>query len=359
MDEFQRNFSPMMKPDKILIIRLSSLGDIVLTTPFIRAVRMRFPHAQIDFLLRREYFEVLQFHPALSHVLTYDTQSGFPGLRILKDSLQQERYDIVFDLHKSLRSRYLCLSMGAKEIHSIKKRIVPRMLLVLSGINIYGSIVSAADRYIETGRSFGILNDGLGLELFIPEDVRERISTKIGVNPETVYIGFCPSAKHYTKRWLPERFIELGIRLSREWNGIVLLFGGPADIELCRTISEEINRGRGKTAAKSFAGLFTIPETAAALERCRCVVTNDSGLMHIASAMKRKLVAVFGSTVEELGFFPQGENSIVVENKKLKCRPCSHIGRESCPRKHFRCMKEITTDMVAHACDEQLNVKHG
>ncbi|MFZ1978569.1 MAG: glycosyltransferase family 9 protein, partial [Bacteroidota bacterium] len=138
-------------------------------------------------------------------------------------------------------------------------------------------------------------------------------------------------------------------------SGMILFFGGPADIELCRTLSEGINRGTGKIAAKSFAGLLSLLETAAAFEQCSCVVTNDSGLMHIAAAMKRKVVAIFGSTVKELGFFPQGDNNIVVENKNLRCRPCSHIGRESCPKKHFRCMKEITTDMVAHACAEQLN----
>ncbi len=331
----------------------------MLTTPFIRVLRARFPDAQIDFLLRREYSELLHYHPALSHVLKYDTQSGFQGLRMLKNDLQRECYDIVFDLHRSLRSRYLCLSISAKEIRSIKKRMVSRTLLVRCGINIYGRIVSAADRYIETGRSYGITNDGQGPELFIPEAVRRTIFTKMELNPETVYIGFCPSAKHYTKRWLPERFIELGIRLSQERNGTILLFGGPGDIELCRGIGEAINRGTGKSAAKSFAGLLGLAETAGAFERCRCVVTNDSGLMHIASAMKSKLVAVFGSTVEELGFFPQGKNSIVVENKKLHCRPCSHIGRESCPKKHFRCMKEITTDMVAHACNEHLNSHKG
>ena len=345
----------MLKPAKILIIRLSSLGDIVLTTPFVRAVRARFPDAQIDFLLRQEFSELLQYHPALSRVLKYDTQSGFPGLRTLKNSLQREYYDIVFDLHKSLRSRYLCLRMGSKEIRSIKKRIIQRTLLVRCGINIYGKVVSAADRYLETGISYGMMNDGQGPELFIPEFVRKSISAKMGVGPESLCIGFCPSAKHYTKRWLPDRFIELGIRLSRERNAMILLFGGPADIELCRTVSEGINHGTGKTAARSFAGILSPLETAAAFERCGCVVTNDSGLMHIASAMKRKVVAVFGSTVKEFGFFPQGENNIVVENKKLRCRPCSHIGRESCPKKHFRCMTEITTEMVVHACDDQLN----
>ncbi|MFZ1978565.1 MAG: glycosyltransferase family 9 protein, partial [Bacteroidota bacterium] len=198
----------MMKPVKILIIRLSSLGDIVLTTPFVRAVRARFPDAQIDFLLRQEFSELLQYHPALSRLLKYDTQSGFSGLRTLKNSLQYEHYDIIFDLHKSLRSRYLCFLIGAKEIRSIKKRIVPRTLLVQCGINIYGRIISAADRYLETGRSYGIINDGQGPELFIPEIVRGSISAKMGVNPESICVGFCPSAKHYTKRWLPERFIE-------------------------------------------------------------------------------------------------------------------------------------------------------
>jgi heptosyltransferase-2 len=344
----------MMKPAKILIIRFSSIGDIVLTTPFIRAVRTKFPDARIDFLVRREFSELLLSHPALSNVLPYDTRTGFPGLRTLKESLRREQYDIVFDLHKSLRSRYLCAFIGAAKVLGIRKGIIRRTLLVRCGINMYGSILSATDRYLETGKTLGLADDGKGPDFFLPQAVRENVSEKTGIGASVFCIGFCPSAKHYTKRWLPERFIELGIRLSKERNAMILLFGGSADAELCRTIMEGINAGTGKTAAKNFAGSMTLSETAAAMERCRCVVTNDSGLMHIASAMKRNIVAVFGSTVKELGFFPRGGKALVVENNNLRCRPCSHIGRESCPKKHFRCMREITTEMVYRACEEML-----
>jgi heptosyltransferase-2 len=93
------------------------------------------------------------------------------------------------------------------------------------------------------------------------------------------------------------------------------------------------------------------------MEICDVVVSNDTGLMHIAAAMKRNLVAIFGSTVKELGFFPIGTESIVLERNDLSCRPCSHIGRTSCPKKHFRCMKDISTGEVVHACVSMLELK--
>jgi heptosyltransferase-2 len=124
------------------------------------------------------------------------------------------------------------------------------------------------------------------------------------------------------------------------------LFGGKNDTVLCTTIANEINRKSERECAIEFSDQFSLLETAAAMQFCDVIVTNDSGLMHIAAAMKKKVVAIFGSTVREFGFFPVGAENIIIERKGLYCRPCSHIGRSNCPERHFRCMNEIQVDDV-------------
>ena len=158
-----------------------------------------------------------------------------------------------------------------------------------------------------------------------------------------------PTAKHFTKRWLPERFVELGIKLAKQHRSKIFIFGSKSDSDYCGDIAQMINAELGSSAAESVAGMFSLLETAAALDYCGVVVSNDTGIMHIASARKKNLVAIFGSTVREFGFFPYRTKSIVVENEELSCRPCSHIGLDKCPEGHFKCMKGISAERVLSA----------
>jgi heptosyltransferase-2 len=218
--------------------------------------------------------------------------------------------------------------------------------------NFYRSAVSVADRYIEPVQKYGIENDGKGLELYISAEIRAQATakmTKLGIHQSGMIIGFCPSAKHATKCWPQERFKELGIRLSKDYNAKILLFGGSQDKEKCSSIAHAINSSGKEGSATDLSGELSLLESAIAMEACTLIVTNDSGLMHIATAMKKKVVAVFGPTVREFGFFPVGNEQIVLERKDLYCRPCSHIGGKTCPEGHFRCMKEISIEEVAEA----------
>ena len=339
----------MFTPSKTLVIRLSSIGDIVLASPLIRSFRKRFPSSQIDFVVRKEYSELVRNNKHLSRVFEFDTKSGFTGLRDLKKQLRAHRYDLVIDIHNSLRSRYLRWMLGAKDVVVIRKRIFARTLLIRLKKNFYRSIVSVADRYIESVKKYGIKNDGECLELFISDEIRTHTLSKIknlGINQSDTIIGFCPSAKHATKCWPKERFTELGIRLVNENNAKILLFGGTADIEKCLDITDAINDGTGKGNAIDLSGELSLLESAVAMELCTIIVTNDSGLMHIATAMKKKVIAIFGPTVREFGFFPVGKEQLVLERMGLYCRPCSHIGGKICPEKHFRCMNEIQVENV-------------
>jgi lipopolysaccharide heptosyltransferase II len=349
----------MQHPKKILIIRFSSIGDIVLATALLRVVRVRFPNSQIDFLTKQEYAALVRSNANINNTYEFDSSGGFAGLRKLKKKLRTEQYDLVVDIHNSLRSRYIRSGI-AHEIVTINKHLLARVLLVKFKWNVYRNIVSVAERYIDTLTTYGVQNDGKGLELFIPDEVRfncVRSIAKLQVNEYERVIGLCPAAKHETKRWLQERFVELGIAIAQRWQAKILLFGGPEDIELCRTISEAINTATGKNSAQNLCGTCSLLESAGMMEHCDLIVSNDTGLMHIAAAMKRNLVVIFGSTVKELGFFPVGTESVVLERNDLSCRPCSHIGRKSCPQKHFRCMKDISVEDVFHACTSMLDLK--
>jgi len=342
----------MLELKKILIIRFSSIGDIILASPLIRVLYKRFPASKIDFVVRKQYAELIHYHPGLNSIYEFDTRGGFSELHKLAKIIRYNKYDLIIDIHNSLRSRYIRYYSGAKKAVVIDKRILARTMLVRFKKKYYKDFVSVAGRYIEPLKAFGIGNDAKGLEIFIPDETVSRISGKMSplkLHTFKEIVGFCPSAKHATKRWPEERFIETGIRLAHELKAKIAIFGGKSDAALCAMITQGINSKSGEEYAVDYSDQFSLLETAAAIKFCDIIVTNDSGLMHIAAAMGKKIVAIFGSTVREFGFFPIGTENIIVERKGLYCRPCSHIGRSSCPEGHFRCMNEILTDDVVNA----------
>ena len=348
----------MAVPFKTLIIRFSSVGDVVLSTPLLRVLRSKYPQGQIDYVTRTEYAELVKNNHNVNFVYAFDARQGFPGLRKLKQQLKNERYDLVLDIHGSLRSRFLRTGLGVKEVRRIDKRTHERFMLVKFKNNLYKEIVSVADRYIEPLHPMGIMPDGKGPELHIPDEILFGVSSKIAtlrLNRFEKTIGLCPSSRHFTKRWPWERFAELAVRLIREQDAKVMLFGSADDKELNAQIVRVIAKETAEERVTDFSGQFSLMETAAAMEFCDTIISNDSGLMHIAAAMNKTLIAIFGSTVREFGFFPFGVNSIVIERKGLSCRPCSHIGRPSCPEGHFRCMKDIGVNEVYSAVHSALH----
>lgn len=338
----------MRELNNILIIRFSSIGDIILTSPVVRLLREAYPQARIDYIVKSEYAELVKENPRLSNVIELKT-SERDELEALRARIRNERYDVIVDLQNSLRSRYLCFRSGAGSVKRVNKRAIRRFFLVKAKKNFYRNIPSVADRYLEAVRAFGIQDDHKGLEITVPEDVRSSVAAVLSnyhLEKYRYVVGIVPAAKHFTKRWLPERFVEFGTRFAKEQNAKILIFGGKAEVDYCGDIAQLINAQSGATIAESFAGKFSLLETGAAFDRCDLVVTNDTGLMHLASARKRNILAIFGSTVREFGFFPQGDNAVVIERNGLSCRPCSHIGLATCPKGHFRCMKEIQVEEI-------------
>lgn len=343
--------------EKILIIRFSSLGDIILASPLVRRLRYAYPNARIDFLVKAEHADAVNFNPHLSSVITLKT-SEKQELRDLKKNIRQTGYDLIIDIHNSLRSRYVRWGSGAVHAAVVNKRVIKRFFLVALGWNFYRNVVPAAERYCEAVRKYGVTDDGGGLEIFFPEEIRsDAVSVVERLKPEKydVIIGMGPTARHGTKRWPAERFVELGVALAKRYRCRIFLFGSREEYDFCGDMAQMINSYAGYAVAENFAGRLSFPETLAAMDYCRVVVSNDSALMHMAAARKKTIVALFGSTVKEFGFFPYRTKNIVVERNNVRCRPCSHIGRENCPKKHFRCMKEITAAGVMNAIDEAMN----
>ncbi len=342
---------------KTLIVRFSSVGDIVLSSLLVRVFRQRFPHAQIDYLVKSEFAELVRYNPHVSRVLEFPQNGRFADLAEIRHRVVSEKYDLIIDLHDSLRSRYICA--GARRVVRVRKRKIARFILVRSKWDVYelfGGAPSVAERYWETVQQFGVADDGKGLELFLPADTGSRIADLLSDPSRSGgMIGICPSARHNTKMWLKEGFAETASALALKYNRPIVLFGSLEDRDRCREIEALIRQRGTNIQVVNLAGKHSLAETAAAMDHCSIVITNDSGLMHIAAARKRKVVAIFGSTVKGFGFTPFGTESVVVENDSLWCRPCTHIGRSACPKGHFKCMKDISASQVIASAQQLLD----
>jgi len=349
--------------NRILVIRLSSIGDVLLVTPFLRILKQHVPDSDVDVVVRSEYAELLRWNPNVHMTHEFDVRSGWRGLLSLRRKLRDGGYTAVYDLHNSLRSRILRSWVGSRR-YVVNKFTFRRLLLVRFKINLLRNAPPVWQRYIMTlpfYRDIDLSREDGELDLPLPanllQSARERLAD-LGLKESSLIVGFAPGAKHNTKMWLEERFVELGYFVVKELNGSVVLFGGKEDSSRCARIAREIQKlSHSETAAINLCGELSLAQTAATMDYCQAIVSNDTGLMHIASARKRPLVAIFGPTVREFGFFPNEARSLVVQRSGLKCRPCSHIGTRSCPHGHFKCMREISTEMVAQALSKVLSVE--
>ena len=333
---------------KILIIRFSSIGDVILTTPAIRHLKKKFPDSTIDFVIKKEFSELLIHHPGINKFYIYDKNSNFNALKDIKQEIKAERYDLILDLHKNFRSFYLTNNCKAEKIIKYKKGVIRRFFLVKLKLNFYRHVSPIFFRYLNCLSDYNIVYDSKGLDLYFNNETKKEILQKYSnfiSNKESKTTGIAPGASFATKRWTIEGFSDVINYLSEKKTKIIL-FGNAKDREFISSLKIDNDENILNTC-----GQLSIIETSSLIDECDMLVCNDSGLMHIASSLKKKIVAIFGSTTEELGFFPFADNAIVIENKMLKCRPCSHIGRHECPKKHFKCMKDITSDQVIKAID--------
>ncbi len=304
------------------------MGDIILSTPLIRSLRKQYPHLHIDFLLKDQYKDVLINNPYLNNIYTLEEDSI--KTRQLHRKISEQNYELIIDLQNNFRSAAITSKLNSIKVEFNKRRL-QKILLVKFKINKLKDAPPIPVRYAEAVDDF-ILDDE-GLDLFTKNNPSKLFKT------ENKYIGICPGSRHFTKMWLKEYFIELGNLLHIEGYRSVLL-GGASDYKICKEIYAAI------PDSINLCNDDDILQTAADMKKCKAVVCNDSGLMHAASAVKIPVLAIFGSTVKEFGFTPYKNRNLILENNSLSCRPCSHIGRESCPKGHFKCMVELKPQLA-------------
>ena len=212
------------------------------------------------------------------------------------------------------------------------------------------------EKYINTARKLGISpknHDGKP-DLYLSEPIRRSAEDLLKRHhAPSSYIAVAPGARHYTKRWPAGYYATVINRIFKDTGRKTLLVGGPSEIETVRAILDKVDNN----AALNLAGEISLLETAAIIKKSSLLISNDSGLMHVGSAMGVPLIAIFGSTVEEFGFFPEGPKVFVAQNKGLYCRPCSHIGRSNCPKRHFKCLEEISPEEIIKTAKKFLEEK--
>lgn len=324
---------------KFLIIRFSSIGDIVLTTPVVRCLKQQIPTAEVHYLSKASFRSILDPNPYIDKA--YYVQKDISEVYA---ELQAEDYDYVIDLHHNLRTLRVKRKLG-KQSFSFPKLNWEKWLFTNFKINRLPA-THIVERYMETVQSFGVRYDGKGLDHFIPEEQKVQESD-IPTSHHAGYIGIVIGAALGTKRMPVEKLKELVGLIPYP----VILLGGKED----QPAGEQIAAVDPLRIYNS-CGKFKLNESADLVRRSRLIITHDTGLMHIAAAFNKPIISIWGNTVPAFGMYPFYANTSVREERMevegLKCRPCSKIGYERCPKGHFKCMQQIDLDVLAQKVQE-------
>lgn len=322
---------------KFLILRFSSIGDIVLTTPVIRCLKQQVPDAVVHFAVKNAFRQVVENNPHIDklHILR-------DSLDELTEELKQEAFDYIIDLHHNLRTLQISKALKVKRF-AFNKLNVEKWLYTSFKWNRMPNI-HIVDRYLATVESFGVKNDGRGLDYFIP-DMDHVKDHDIPTSHQAGYIGLVIGAAHATKKLPVHKLKALCAGLDHP----IILLGGKEDDQTGKEIAET-----DSFKIYNACGKFNLNESADLVRRAKLVVTHDTGLMHIAAAFKRPIVSVWGNTVPEFGMYPYyGDNFLqaqkklpydIFEVRPLRCRPCSKIGHDACPKGHFKCMEQLSME---------------
>lgn len=317
---------------KFLFIRFSSIGDIVLTTPLLRCLKTQMKDVEIHYLTKFQFKEIVDQNPYVDNVHLFDNNFS----SVIKD-LKKESFDYIIDLHKNARS--LRIKNSLKRISfNLNKLNFKKWLLVNFKINKLPE-VHIVDRYFETLKAFDIKNDQKGLDYFYNDpDFNDFENFNF---PETQYISFVIGAQHVTKRLPNEKIIEI----CNQFEIPVILLGDHNDLS-----NGEIIANQTKNKVYNACGKLKLNESVHLIKHCKLVITHDTGLMHVATALNKKIISVWGNTIPDFGMYPympkNKEHFTIVEVNNLKCRPCSKIGFNKCPKRHFKCMKEIDINAI-------------
>ncbi|MGB7061616.1 MAG: lipopolysaccharide heptosyltransferase II [Candidatus Zixiibacteriota bacterium] len=334
-----------MRHKRILIIQTAFIGDVILCTPLIKGLKKTFPDSFISFLLIPETENVLENNPHLSEILVYDKRKnkGIGSFLQIIIRVKQGEFDLAVIPHRSLRSALLAyLSRIPVRIGFDKSTgsfLFTRQV-------VYNNNVHEVDRNLSLLLDFSSRLKDTSPELFPSSEdfsYARKLLSDSGITEGDKIVCVAPCSVWATKRWLPERFAEVADLLLREARAKVIFLGSEEDRALCEKTANSMTERPAVLAGKT-----SVLQSAAIVSFCKVILSNDSAPVHIASAMKIPAVAIFGSTVPEFGFAPYGVNHVIIQ-KKMECRPCGIHGKRKCPKEHFRCMREITTEEVFQA----------
>jgi ADP-heptose:LPS heptosyltransferase len=312
---------------KILIIRFSSIGDIVLTTPVIRCIKQQIKGVEVHYITKQKFSSVISSNPYIDKLYTINDSTSE-----IITQLKKENYDYIIDLHHNLRTLKLKLALGKKSF-SFRKLNWEKMLMVYFKINKLPKL-HIVDRYFETLTSIGVTNDHKELDYFIPEKDIVNVTTYLPTQFQDGYEVLVVGGSYYTKQIPINKLKEICAHSLKP----LILLGGKEDA----IIAEEVHQAF-KDKTMNACGKLNLNQSASIIEQANRVITSDTGLMHIAAAFKKDIISVWGNTIPEFGMsaYLPGKNSKILEVKKLPCRPCSKLGYHSCPKKHFKCMNDI------------------
>ena len=314
---------------KFLIIRFSSIGDIVLTTPVIRCLKTQVANAEVHYLSKETYEQILKSNPYIDKIHFFKDD-----IREILPALKKEGFDVVIDLHHNLRSwrvkRYLKIKS-----YSFNKLNVSKFLLVNFKINRLPK-KHIVERYLDTLLSFNVRNDNSGLDYFLDEADRltaDNFPAEFQAGFNALVLG----GSYFTKR-IPKFQLE---KICEKSDLPIVLLGGKDEFETGKMLEQKFE---GKVF--NGCGNFSLNQSASVLQQSQRVFTSDTGMMHIAAAFKKDVFSFWGNTLPDFGMAPYmpGPNSRILEVKGLHCRPCSKLGFKSSPKKHFRCMRDIVLD---------------
>ncbi len=331
---------------KLLVIRFSSIGDIVLTTPVLRCIKKQLPGTELHFLTKERYRSILEANPYVDKVITLGLSKT-----LMMHQLKTEEYDAIIDLHHNLRTWEVKRALKGVPAYSFHKLNWQKWLMTACKINRLPQ-QHIVDRYLATTSGFGVMNDGEGLDYFIPEEQHVK-ANDLPLSHQMGYIALVIGAAHATKQLPADRCIELCRRISLP----VVLLGGKVDFAR----GEEISR-HDPIKVYNACGKFSLHESADLVRKSLLVITPDTGLMHIAAAFKKPIISIWGNTIPAFGMTPYyGRHQVPqhISEVQLGCRPCSKIGHDACPKKHFNCMQQQDLRQIQQWVQELLSSAKG
>lgn len=319
---------------KFLIVRFSSIGDIVLTTPVIRNIKKSFPNTELHYLTKEPFKDLLLNNPNLDKVWSF-TQN----LSEVIHGLKNEKFSLVVDLHKNLRSFRLKNNLRVPSV-SFRKLNVEKFLLTTFKKNFLPS-EHIVDRYLSAVKELGVTNDGEGLDYHFSQNF--RATNKTWKPFDEAHVVVVVGAAHKTKVPTAEKYAEIINKINQP----IALIGGPKDLALAKNVAVLVHN---QSLLQNYCGATSVDESALLIESAKLVITPDTGMMHIAAALKKPIVSLWGNTTPAFGMSPYYGNhktpSLIAEVKNLPCRPCSKIGKNSCPKQHFMCMKNLNVTEI-------------